>query len=83
MPNPETAALRAYRKEMARMISEFRQFVYGPHILIGRAAILLFNLGEPVTKEAIRELLTVIDDPLDADLARRASELLDQPESGI
>lgn len=79
MTKRETEAQRAFRKELARMISDFRHFVHAPHLLIGKATIILLDRGETVTKEAIKSLVAGLDEAQDAGLVERTLLLLDQP----
>lgn len=77
MPKRETERVRAFRKEMARMIIDLRQWIDAPLIMIGQATLTLIDQGEPVTIEAIRELVEALDDADSAELAARTLKYLD------
>lgn len=77
MTKRETEAQRVFRKEFARMIIEFRQFVHAPYLLIGKATVALLDNGEVVTKDAIRGLLEGMTDTEDQDLVARTIKHLD------
>lgn len=78
MPKHETERLRLFRKEYARMVEDFRQFVHAPNILIGKATLILLDQGETVTRQAITDLISGLDDEMDTDLVARTIQLLGQ-----
>lgn len=59
------------------MVADFRQWHEAPLILIGKATLTLLKCGETVTTEAIRDCVSSLDDPADADLVTRTLEYLD------
>lgn len=79
MSKRETEAQKSFRKELARMLNDLRQFVDAPFLLIGKAAIILLDLNQPVTKDAIKELVTTLEDEKDAALVARTIEVLEGP----
>ncbi len=78
MTNYGNPSRSEFMKGIERMAQDLRNWVEAPHILIGKAALVLLEHNEPVTFEAIRDCVTALPDEKDADMIRRTLELLDQ-----
>lgn len=65
------------------MINDFRNWSEAPYILIGKAALILLDHGEAVTVDAIKDLLTTLDQKEDADLLARTLHHLDHRTSSV
>ena len=77
MPKPMTNAQRAFRKDYANMVANFRRDIDEHFALIGKATCALIERGEPVTDASIRAIIFELPEGRDAGLVKRATKHLD------
>lgn len=77
MPKPMTNAQRAFLKDYAEMVDNFRRDIDLHFALIGKATCVLIDRGEAVTDAAIIALMPTLPDGQDASLVKRAIKHLD------
>ena len=82
MSKRDPERLKAFRTEYALMISELKHFTHAPFLLIGKAAMVLLDRDEPVTKEAIKAMVVSLEDMEDAGLIARTIKVLEEPSWG-
>ena len=77
MTKRQAEAESAFRKEMARLANDLRQWIDAPLILIGKATLVLIERNEPVTFDSLRNLVSSLEDEKDADMVARTLTYID------